>query len=154
MPRGLRAALGELLTPRGDTGRVLLTGWFSFRHGEVTAGDALGQRSVPGSLGQLGVRHDTAWSPVYAPGELSLDAAFPENWCCSSAGRPLGVPVLVVDPVEGGAKVSAQAEVRWPVLPARGALSPRALDACWDWCLPPAGVAAAHDRRTRVAQHV
>lgn len=301
MPRGLHAALDELLTPRSDTGRVLVTGWFSFRHGEVTAGDALAQRSVSDSLDHLGVGHDTAWSPLYAPGEISLEAALPEfyeqvlfvcgpvhgeqvtalhrryaacrrvavgvsvvdplapaatgfhrilardgpgerarldlaaaaraearrpplvgvaltsgqgeygarrghagvadalrSWLprkncalveadtrlarddwplCRTADQYLslvggldlmvtdrlhglvlalrmGVPVLAVDPVVGGAKVSAQAEaLRWPALLACESLSPQALDAWWDWCLSPAGVAAARHRRACVLRH-
>ncbi|POX39353.1 polysaccharide pyruvyl transferase [Streptomyces sp. Ru73] len=61
-----------------------------------------------------------------------------------------GTPALVVDPVQGGAKVSAQARaLRWPaVLPADD-VTPKALDRWWEWCLSPAGRAAAA-RRARL----
>lgn len=59
-----------------------------------------------------------------------------------------GVPVLAVDPVEGGAKVTAQAcACAWPALvaaerlagaPAEGVLGP-----WWDWCLADGRAAAA-----------
>lgn len=52
MPSPLDTRLDDLLRPRGETGRVLVTGWFSFLDGEVTAGDALAQRAVsPRSTG-------------------------------------------------------------------------------------------------------
>lgn len=76
----LHALLDALLTPRGVFGRILLTGWFSFMEGEVTAGDALAQHAVSEALDRLGISHDTAWSPGFAPGKLSLDAAPPEAY--------------------------------------------------------------------------
>ena len=56
-----------------------------------------------------------------------------------------GIPVLAVDPVEGGGKVTAQASAwRWPAVLAAGQASDRArLDALWDWCLSTAGRQAA-----------
>lgn len=54
-----------------------------------------------------------------------------------------GVPAVVVDPVSGGAKVTAQARAwDWPVLGADG-LHAAALDAALDHALSPAGRAAA-----------
>ncbi|XRQ14945.1 polysaccharide pyruvyl transferase family protein [Actinomadura welshii] len=60
-----------------------------------------------------------------------------------------GVPALAVDPVAGGAKVTAQARAwSWPAVltvPADGAgragplLDERELDRWWDWCLSPGG---------------
>ncbi|MEU5714561.1 polysaccharide pyruvyl transferase family protein [Streptomyces sp. NPDC020403] len=76
----LAETLDALLVPRSPAGRVLVTGWFSFRDGEVTAGDALAQRAVSQALGRLGIAHDTAWSPVFEPGGLTLDAARPEDY--------------------------------------------------------------------------
>ncbi|MGW2846094.1 polysaccharide pyruvyl transferase family protein [Streptomyces sp. NPDC001274] len=290
MHEDIRAALDDLLSPRTPTGRVLVTGWFSFPDGEVTAGDALAQRTVSRALDHLGVGHDTAWSPVFAPGELSLESALPgryeqvlfvcgpvhgeqvaglhqryaacrrlavgvsvvdpgspavtgfhrvlpreapgrgslpdlataagvgpgrplagvaltmgqgeygarrrhteageavlrwlarkdcarveadtrlarDDWrLCRSADQYLslvgkldvmvtnrlhglvlslrmGVPVLALDPVRGGAKVTAQADVLgWPALLACDDISDRALDDWWEWCLSPAGSAAA-----------
>ena len=57
-----------------------------------------------------------------------------------------GVPVLAVDPVAGGAKVTAQAGVwDWPVLTtgAGGEPDPASLDRLWSWCLSPEGAARA-----------
>ncbi|WP_326701163.1 polysaccharide pyruvyl transferase family protein [Streptomyces sp. NBC_01754] len=295
MRRGLSAVLGSLLRTHAVPGRVLVTGWFSFRDGEVTAGDALAARAVSDALGRSGVSHDVAWSPVFAPDGPALEDARPESYAqllfvcgplhgdqilrlheryaaCrrtaigvsvvderapevtgfhhvlardragaglmadlagaarSEPARPLvgvalthgqgeygarrehgraadvlgswlaakdcarveadtrlardtwrlcrtpdqylslvgrldlmvtdrlhgmvlalrtGVPVLAVDPVRGGAKVSAQARVvRWPAVVPCEDLSPRALDDWWDWCLSSAGREAARRRRT------
>jgi len=55
-----------------------------------------------------------------------------------------GVPAVAVDPVSGGAKVSAQAAAwDWPVL-AADAVTPAALDAALDAALSGAGRDAAH----------
>ncbi|MFF0109507.1 polysaccharide pyruvyl transferase family protein [Streptomyces hirsutus] len=81
MGDSLSAVLKGLLGPGGEAGgRVLLTGWFSFPDGEVTAGDALAQSSVSAALSRLGVPHDTAWSPGYAPNARSLDSAPPGDY--------------------------------------------------------------------------
>ncbi len=62
------------------TGRVLVTGWFSFRHGEATAGDVLAAAAVSETLQAAGVAHETAWSPVFRPGALTLADAQPERY--------------------------------------------------------------------------
>ncbi|GAB3734145.1 polysaccharide pyruvyl transferase family protein [Amycolatopsis oliviviridis] len=51
-------------------------------------------------------------------------------------GLRAGVPVLAVDPIAGGGKVSAQADaLGWPALVnAEDAGSPQALDSWWRWC--------------------
>ncbi|CAL9632768.1 hypothetical protein SUDANB174_06083 [Streptomyces sp. enrichment culture] len=59
-----------------------------------------------------------------------------------------GVPVLAVDPVEGGAKVSAQARAcGWPALVAAerlaGASADRVLERWWHWCLTDGRAVAA-----------
>ncbi|MDT0381538.1 polysaccharide pyruvyl transferase family protein [Streptomyces sp. DSM 42041] len=47
-----------------------------------------------------------------------------------------GVPALAVDPVDGGATVSAQARVcRWPAVLHPEDVTPRLLDHWWSWCL-------------------
>lgn len=293
----LASRLDGLLRPRTPSGRVLVTGWFSFRDGEVTAGDALAQRAVSAALDRLGIAHDTAWSPVFAPGALTLEAAHPTDYeqllfvcgpvhgerftelhrryasCrrvavgvslvasdgaaargfhrvmardgrehgplpdlaaaaparsatpvagvaltygqgeygdrrnhdrvagtvlpwlagkdaarieadtrlahgdwrhCGTPDQYLsligrldvmvtdrlhglvlalraGVPALAVDPVRGAAKVSAQARLlRWPALLPGESLTEGLLDHWWDWCLSPAGRAAARRRRVRL----
>jgi hypothetical protein len=62
--------------PEGP-GTVLLTGWFSFLHGEATAGDLLARTAVARALDTAGIAHDTAWSAGFAPGARTLDAADP-----------------------------------------------------------------------------
>ena len=64
----------------GSPGRVLLTGWFSFRQGEVTAGDVLALESVRSALDAAGLGYDTAWSEVFRPGALRLDDAYPGRY--------------------------------------------------------------------------
>lgn len=60
--------------------RVLLTGWFSFRHGEATAGDVLAAQAVAAALNAAGIAYDIAWSPVFRPGGLGLGQAAPERY--------------------------------------------------------------------------
>ncbi|MEE1927027.1 polysaccharide pyruvyl transferase family protein [Streptomyces sp. TRM 70351] len=57
--------------------KTLLTGWFSFRHGEVTAGDVLALRRVQRVLDRSGTPHDTVWSPGYQPGAPGFDGVDP-----------------------------------------------------------------------------
>ncbi len=100
-------------------GRVLLTGWFSFRHGEVTAGDLLALESVSSALRAAGLRYDTAWSEVFCPGGLRLAQARPGRYShlvfvCGpvhgqqvaglhatfAACRRIAVGVTVIDPAD------------------------------------------------------
>ena len=60
--------------------KILLTGWFSFRDGEVTAGDVLALRRVQDVLGRAGLAYDTVWSPGYAGEALHLDDVRPEAY--------------------------------------------------------------------------
>ncbi|MES9523601.1 polysaccharide pyruvyl transferase family protein [Streptomyces capoamus] len=72
----LRALRGPGRSPR----RLLLTGWFSFLHGEATAGDVLAQQHMAAALNGARIPHDTAWSPGFRPGALSLDTADPRAY--------------------------------------------------------------------------
>jgi hypothetical protein len=56
-----------------------------------------------------------------------------------------GVPVLAIDPVHGGGKVTAQASAwQWPaLLTADQAADPARLDHWWHWCLSARGRQAA-----------
>ncbi|MEU0335928.1 polysaccharide pyruvyl transferase family protein [Streptomyces sp. NPDC006193] len=72
--------LRTLSGPGRPPERVLLTGWFSFRDGEATAGDVLAQQHMSAALTRAGIPHDTAWSPGFRPAELSLEAADPEAY--------------------------------------------------------------------------
>ncbi|MFI8193611.1 polysaccharide pyruvyl transferase family protein [Streptomyces sp. NPDC085946] len=59
----------------------------------------------------------------------------------------VGTPVLAVDPVAGGAKVTAQARAcGWPALLAAERLDVRQLDRWWDWCLTGGRVSARQIR--------
>lgn len=60
--------------------RVLLTGWFSFLHGETTAGDVLALESVRLTLDKAGVGYDVAWSPAFRPGGLRIEDAAPDRY--------------------------------------------------------------------------
>lgn len=74
------ALLRTLRAPGRRPGRLLLTGWFSFLHGEATAGDVLAQRHASALLERAGVPYDTAWSPGFRPGALTLEAARPDAY--------------------------------------------------------------------------
>jgi hypothetical protein len=72
---------------RTPVGRVLVTGWPSFLHGEATAGDVLAMEAARAALSAAGIGCDLAWSPVLRPGGLTLDDAGPERYthlvfCC------------------------------------------------------------------------
>lgn len=64
----------------GCVSRVLLVGWFSFLDGEATAGDILAWQTVRDQLERERIEHETAWSPVFRPGGLTLDAARPQDY--------------------------------------------------------------------------
>ncbi|WP_262697986.1 MULTISPECIES: polysaccharide pyruvyl transferase family protein [Streptomyces] len=75
-----------------EPGRVLLTGWFSFVDGEVTAGDALALRRVRACLDRRGIPYDVAWSAGYRPDALHLSEA---------AGHPYTHLVFLCGPAHG-----------------------------------------------------
>ncbi|MEU4659451.1 polysaccharide pyruvyl transferase family protein [Streptomyces sp. NPDC023723] len=45
--------------------KILVTGWFSFLHGEATAGDVLALRRVAAVLRAAGLGYDVVWSPGF-----------------------------------------------------------------------------------------
>ncbi|WP_338483516.1 polysaccharide pyruvyl transferase family protein [Streptomyces sp. SCSIO 75703] len=58
-----------------------------------------------------------------------------------------GTPALAVDPVAGGAKVTAQSRAcGWPALVPAERLTAHALERWWDWCLTEGREAARHAR--------
>ncbi|GAB2999189.1 polysaccharide pyruvyl transferase family protein [Streptomyces pseudoechinosporeus] len=58
-----------------------------------------------------------------------------------------GIPALAVDPVAGGAKVTAQARAcDWPALVPAERLDARRLDRWWEWCLTSGRSAARQSR--------
>ncbi|MFJ8184571.1 polysaccharide pyruvyl transferase family protein [Streptomyces sp. NPDC096105] len=60
--------------------RVLLTGWFSFRDGEATAGDVLALRRVETVLRGSGTPYDVVWSPGFRPDALHFDDVRPHDY--------------------------------------------------------------------------
>ncbi|MFF4014731.1 polysaccharide pyruvyl transferase family protein [Streptomyces sp. NPDC001843] len=72
--------------------RTLLTGWFSFRDGEATAGDVLALNRVQSVLDRAGHAYDTVWSPAFRPDALHLDDVRPEAY---------GSLVFVCGPLHG-----------------------------------------------------
>jgi hypothetical protein len=74
-------------------GRTLVTGWFSFLHGETTAGDVMALNHVQARLDLAGLPYDTAWSPGFRPEALSLDEVDPSQYTRL---------VFVCGPVHGG----------------------------------------------------
>lgn len=60
--------------------RILLTGWFSFRDGEATAGDVLALRRVEDVLLREGLAYDIVWSPGFRPGDLDLERVRPRAY--------------------------------------------------------------------------
>ncbi|GAA0224348.1 polysaccharide pyruvyl transferase family protein [Cryptosporangium japonicum] len=60
--------------------KVLVAGWYSFLHGEATAGDVLAGDAVTAALDTLGREYDVVWSPGFRPGALHLDDVEPADY--------------------------------------------------------------------------
>lgn len=76
--------------PPRDPGRVLVTGWFSFPDGEITAGDLLARDAAVADLRSLGVAHDVAMTRTFLRGGPG------------SEDPAASVDVLAVDPARYG----------------------------------------------------
>ncbi|GAA3396903.1 polysaccharide pyruvyl transferase family protein [Cryptosporangium minutisporangium] len=101
----------------------------------------------------LDTRLDTRdWRLAATPGQLRsvltcLDAIVTTRLHGLVLGLQAGVPVLAVDPVAGGAKVTAQGRaLDWPAVLAADDLDN--LEDQWRWCLSPAARARAATYRT------
>ncbi|MPY42336.1 polysaccharide pyruvyl transferase family protein [Streptomyces phyllanthi] len=57
-----------------------MTGWFSFRDGEATAGDVLALRRVEDVLREERLAYDIVWSPGFRPGDLDLERVRPRAY--------------------------------------------------------------------------
>ncbi len=73
------ASAGRADGARADGVRALVTGWFSFLHGEATAGDLLAAETVQDWLRDRGVDHQVATSPVLDDGP-SLEDVDPADF--------------------------------------------------------------------------
>lgn len=140
------------------TRRVLLVSWCSFADGEATAGDALAVDTVRRWRGEAGdaaidrlvrrhryvpVPFDTRlatddWRVPSAPEQVAAlvrrcDLVVTSRMHGLVLALRAGVPVLAVDPIAGGAKVSAQARAwSWPAVACPAELDRRALAGCPD----------------------
>ncbi|MFC7328659.1 polysaccharide pyruvyl transferase family protein [Marinactinospora rubrisoli] len=143
--------------------RVLITGWFSFLHGEATAGDVGSAAAVETALHGAGVACDIAWSPAFRPDGLRLEDAAPERYShllfvCGPAHGPqvrtlhrryarcrrIAAGVSIVDPddpaVRGFHRVIARDRPGAPARPDLAYGAPR------DATPPVVGVAAAPEQ--------
>lgn len=123
------------------------------RHKDVH--DAIEELFANRTLARVGV--DTRIDPTTPDGRSPAQAATVLGRCDVVVTTRLhglvlalraGVPTLAVDPIAGGAKLSAQAQaIGWPAwLSAEDALEPERLDEALAWCLSPAAERLA--RRT------
>ncbi|MGC3002882.1 polysaccharide pyruvyl transferase family protein, partial [Streptomyces sp. G35A] len=67
-------------SPSSRPRRVLLTGWFSFREGEATAGDVLALHRVEEVLRRARIPYDVVWSPGFLPDARHLDDVRPHDY--------------------------------------------------------------------------
>ena len=120
------------------------------RHGEVTA--VLGEwlRTTDAARLDLDTRLDPrSWRSPSSPEQVlavlaRLDAVVSQRLHGLVLALARGVPVLAVDPVAGGGKVSDQAAAwGWPAVVAAEEVGPGVLDEQLAWCLSPAGREAA-----------
>ncbi|MBC3987940.1 polysaccharide pyruvyl transferase family protein [Streptomyces sp. AC563] len=122
------------------------------RHGEVARAIEAWAGGLDAARLPLDTRLDAQdWRLPASPDQVHavftrLDAVVTTRLHGLVLGLRAGTPVLAVDPVAGGAKVSAQAAaLGWPmVLPAERATATE-LDEALDWCLSPAGRARARE---------
>ncbi|MGW0187779.1 polysaccharide pyruvyl transferase family protein [Streptomyces sp. NPDC003362] len=106
---------------------------------------------------ELETRLDTRdWRLCATPAQLAavlsrLDVVVTDRLHGLVLALRAGTPALAVDPVEGGAKVTAQAHAcGWPALLPAAEAGPEALERWWGWCLG-AGREAARRTRDRFA---
>lgn len=125
------------------------------RHGAVH--DLLGEwlRDLDAARVPVDTRLDTTdWRHCATPDQFAalvsrLDVLAGTRLHGLVFGLRAGVPVLAVDPVHGGGKVTAQARsVGWPAVLPADELSRPALDRWWAWCLSAEGRALAGGYRT------
>jgi hypothetical protein len=98
----------------------------------------------------LDTRLDTGnWRHCSTPDQFTsvlarLDAVVSTRLHGLVLGLRAGVPVLAVDPIRGGGKLTAQVgALDWPALVPADEAGPGAFDQWWDWCLSPPGRARA-----------
>lgn len=126
------------------------------RHGAVTGllQDWLGQ--VNAARLALDTRLDPRdWRLARTPAEVAAviaraDVVITMRMHALVLGLVAGTPVLAIDPVAGGDKVSAQARAwEWPAVVTPETMTRDALDHWWQWCLSESGRCAATEAAGR-----
>ncbi|MET9988667.1 polysaccharide pyruvyl transferase family protein [Streptomyces mutabilis] len=140
------AARAPALPARPVVGVVLTHGQHEYggqrRHEEVAAGLTRWLAGKDCARLELETRLDAHdWRLCGTPAQLEavlarLDVVVTDRLHGLVLSLRAGTPALAVDPVEGGAKVTAQARAcGWPALVAAERMTDRVLEHWWDWCL-------------------
>ncbi|MDG9694910.1 polysaccharide pyruvyl transferase family protein [Streptomyces sp. DH17] len=140
------AARAPALPARPVVGVVLTHGQHEYggqrRHEEVAAGLTRWLAAKDCARLELETRLDARdWRLCGTPAQLEavlarLDVVVTDRLHGLVLSLRAGTPALAVDPVEGGAKVTAQARAcGWPALVAAERMTDRVLERWWDWCL-------------------
>lgn len=143
-------------------GVVLTTGQREYgarrRHGDVARAVVGRLRGKDAALLPLDTRASTAeWHLPSTAAQLEailrrLDLVVTTRLHGLVLALRCAVPALAVDPVAGGAKVSAQAAaLRWPAVLAAGAAGSADFDHWWQWCLSAQGRDLARLRAQEIA---
>ncbi|MEH0108470.1 polysaccharide pyruvyl transferase family protein [Tersicoccus sp. MR15.9] len=124
------------------------------RHDDVTAALTGWLRGVDAALLPLDTRLDPRdWRLPSSPAQVDavlgrVDAVVTMRMHGLALALRQGVPVLAIDPVAGGGKVTAQARAwEWPALVTAEDAGAAAFEANLAWCLSEAGRDAARERR-------
>ncbi|MFF8033747.1 MULTISPECIES: polysaccharide pyruvyl transferase family protein [unclassified Streptomyces] len=153
------AARAPALPARPVVGVILTHGQREYgrqrRHGQVAEGVTRWLAGKDCARLELDTRLDTRdWHLSATPAQVQsvlarLDLVVTDRLHGLVLALRVGTPVLAVDPVAGGAKVTAQARAcGWPALLAAEQVDARRLQRWWDWCLTSGRVAARQVRDT------
>jgi hypothetical protein len=151
------SARAPALPTRPVVGVILTRGQYEYgpqrRHGEVAEKVTRWLEGKDCARLELDTRLDIRdWHLSATPAQLQsvlarLDLVVTDRLHGMVLALRAGVPALAIDPVEGGAKVTAQARAcGWPALVGAERLSVRRLDHWWHWCLGSGRVTARQVR--------
>ncbi|MCX4623334.1 polysaccharide pyruvyl transferase family protein [Streptomyces albogriseolus] len=153
------AARAPAVPPRPVVGVVLTHGQHEYgaqrRHGEVAERVTHWLAGKDCARLELETRLDTRdWHLNATPAQVQsvlarLDLVVTDRLHGLVLALRVGTPVIAIDPVAGGAKVTAQARAcKWPALLPAEQVDERRLERWWDWCLTSGRVAARQARET------
>lgn len=153
------AARAPAVPPRPVVGVILTHGQHEYgaqrRHGEVAERVTHWLAGKDCARLELETRLDTRdWHLNATPAQVQsvlarLDLVVTDRLHGLVLALRVGTPVIAIDPVAGGAKVTAQARAcGWPALLPAEQVDERRLDRWWDWCLTSGRVAARQARET------